>query len=114
MITNKSKKKIICDNEKILTSIFSKAVGLMFHKRITDTGYIFVFEKPRRIDLHMFFVFFPIDLLFLDKEKKVIEIKEDFRPFTLYYSKEKAAYVIELPPKSINNSNCEKGDIIAF
>lgn len=97
MITNITQKKNICKDKKILKNIFQKAKGLMFSKKITDTGYIFVFDTPRRIDLHMFFVFFPIDVLFLDEEKKVIEIKVNFKPFTFYYSEKKASYVIELP-----------------
>jgi uncharacterized protein len=112
MILNKTRNKIICKDKKILKSILSKAVGLMFHKKITDIGYIFVFEKEMRIDLHMFFVFFPIDLLFLDKEKRVIEIKRDFKPFCIYYSKEKAGYVIELPAGS--TKDIVVGNILEF
>ena len=49
-----------------------------------------------RSSLHMFFVFFPIDVLFLDKDKKIIEIKRNFKPFSFYKSKEKAMYVVEI------------------
>jgi uncharacterized membrane protein (UPF0127 family) len=108
----KANNKMICRNKKILTSIFSKASGLMFSRPIKDIGYIFVFETPRRIDLHMFFVFFPIDVLFLDANKKLIEIKKDFRPFTFYYSKSKASYVIELPAKY--SDKVKLGDMIEF
>ena len=38
----------------------------------------------------MFFVFFPIDVLFLDKNKKVVELKENFKPFSIYFPKNKA------------------------
>ena len=44
----------------------------------------------------MFFVFFPINVLFLDKNKQIIEIKKNFRPFTTYKSKNKANYVVEI------------------
>ncbi len=114
MIKNKSTKKILCKEKKILTTIFQKAIGLMFHKKIKDIGYIFVFEEPRKIDLHMFFVFFPIDVLFLSKEKKVIETKENFRPFTFYYSNNKAYYVIELPNKKIKKTRTKIGDKVSF
>ena len=50
--------------------------------------------------MHMFFVFFPIDVLFLDKNKKIIEIKKNLRPFSFYYSKNKAKYVAELTEKN--------------
>ena len=81
---------------KICKSIWSKARGLMFSRK---KNLMFVFDKEQRIGLHMFFVFFPIDVLFLDKNKKIIEIKKNFKPFTFYRSKEKAKYVIELTEK---------------
>jgi len=84
----------------------------MFHKKITDTAYVFIFNKPRRIDLHMFFVFYPIDVLFLDEKKKIVEIKENFRPFTFYYPNKKASYVIELPAGK--GKLCEIDDSLDF
>ena len=114
MIKNKTKNREVCKKVKVLTTILQKATGLMFHKKITDTGYVFVFQMPMRVDLHMFFVFFPIDLLFLDKDKKVIEIKENFKPFTVYYSNNKASYVIELPVGKVRDSKTGLDDILEF
>ena len=54
----------------------------------------------------MFFVFFPIDVLFLDKNKMIVETKKDFKPFTFYKSKEKAQYVVEL----VEEHNYKIGD----
>jgi uncharacterized protein len=114
MIRNNTKKNIICKNKKLLISPIQKAIGLMFHKKIKDTGYIFIFQKPKRIDLHMFFVFFNIDLLFLDKNKRVIEIKEGFSPFCFYSSKKEASYLIELPHNIIKETKTELMDSIYF
>lgn len=61
---------------------------------------LFVFNEEKRISLHNFFVFFPIDLVFLDKNGRVIEIKRNFKPFTFYKSKNKAKYVLELTEKN--------------
>ncbi len=114
MIKNKTKHKILCQEQKILRSVFSKAIGLMFSKRIIDKGLVFVFDKQMKVDLHMFFVFFPIDVIFLDEDKKVVDLKKEFRPFTIYLSKEKAKYIIELPEKTIDKSKTEIGDKIEF
>lgn len=114
MIKNKTKKTLICKEVKILTTVLQKAIGLMFHRKINNIAYVFIFDIPRKIDLHMFFVFFPIDMIFLDKEKKVIEIKEGFKPFTVYYSKKEANYVVELPNKRIKEAKIELGDMIEF
>ena len=78
---------------KICRSSWEKARGLMFYKK---RNLIFIFDKVERISLHMWFVFFPIDVLFLDSDKKIVEIKKDFKPFTFYRSKTPAKYVVEL------------------
>lgn len=114
MIKNKTKKKIICNNSTIVSSTLSKAVGLMFSKKKEDFGLVFVFSRPVRADLHMFFVFYPIDVLFLDENMKVAEIKGNFRPFTFYSPKTKSKFVIELPEGSIKKSGTELSDQIEF
>lgn len=62
----------------------------------------------------MLFVFFPIDVLFLDKERKVVELKEDFLPFRFYFPAKKAQYIIEAPRTTIAGSKTSIGDIITF
>ena len=62
----------------------------------------------------MFFVFYPIDVLFLDKNKIVADKKENFKPFAFYKSKKKAMYAIELPNETIKKTKTEIGDKIEF
>ena len=44
----------------------------------------------------MLFVMYPIDVLILDKNKKIVEIKRNFKPFTFWNSSKRAKYVVEL------------------
>jgi uncharacterized protein len=110
-IINKTTKKPIAKNSKLCTSILSKATGLMFSRR---KNLIFVFRDERIVPLHMMFVFFPIDVLFLDKNKKVVEIKENFRPWTFYTPKKKAMYVVELCSRDYQNAKIAVGDETEF
>jgi len=75
---------------------------------------IFIFKKEKIIPLHMFFVFYPIDVLFLDQKRVVIEIKENFTPFSFYTPKNKSKYIIELPKNIIKETNTQLGDKIEF
>ena len=75
---------------------------------------IFEFWEEKIISLHMFFVFYPIDVLFLNKNKVVVDKKDNFRPFTFYKSKRKAAYAIELPYGTLNKTKTDIGDKIGF
>jgi len=68
-------------------------------------NYALIFEFPieSRIgtSLHMLFVFFPIDVLFLNKNKIIVD-KTTLQPFIPNYTPKKAAkYVIELPTGKI-------------
>jgi len=114
MIKNNSKKTILARQIKYCNTIFSKALGLMFSKKIKAKALIFIFSKEKIIPLHNLFVFYPIDILFLDKNKKVVEIKENFRPFTFHTPKNKALYIIELPQGMIKKSKTLLNDKVEF
>jgi len=110
-IKNTTKKILLAKNAKVCKNIFSKSLGLMFSK---PRSLIFIFKKEKIIPLHMFFVFYPIDVLFLNKNKIVIEIKENFMPFTFHIPKKKAKYVIEIPKGTIKKSKTKIKDKIEF
>ena len=84
----------------------------MFSRKIKDTGLIFFFDLDEKVPLHMFFVFYPIDVLFLNLNHEVVDKKESFKPFTFYTTKEKCRYIIELPDKSTEETKL--GDKIFF
>ncbi len=88
-------------------SIWSKTRGLMFSKKKI---LIFDMNKEIKINLHMFFVFFKINVYLINKDNKVCEIKENFKPYTLFNSRNKARYVIESP----NNLNLKLGEEVYF
>jgi len=111
-IKNTTRKTFIAKNAIICKSIISKSIGLMFSKK--GKSLIFIFNKEKIIPLHMFFVFYPIDVLFLNKNKIVAEIKENFKPITLYFPKKKSLYIVELPKDTIKKSKTIIGDKIKF
>jgi len=110
MITNRSTGNVISNNETICRNIFSQSLGLMFSKR---KNLIMIFNKERTISLHNFFVFYPIDVLILDENKKVVEIKENFKPFTFWNSKNKGKYLIELG-KETSKKKVKLNDLLEF
>ena len=61
----------------------------------------------------MLFVFFPIDVVWLDQDKKVVDFKKNVKPFTPFVVPRKPAhYVVELPKQTIRNLNI--GDQFRF
>jgi uncharacterized protein len=85
---------------KIANKPWQRLKGLMFED-LKKFDYALLFEFPKEsvfgCSIHMIFVFFPIDVLFLNKEKKVVD-KITLLPFTPNYTPKKASkYIIEMP-----------------
>lgn len=100
MIKNISKKKKIISSHRIADNMFSRAKGLMFSRQKDfDYGLIFDLERETKIgaSIHMFFVFFPINLVFLDSNKRIIDLKLGLKPWQMTKPKTKCRYIIELP-----------------
>lgn len=98
-------------NTKIVKSFIGQFMGLRFKKQ---TDLIFELKKEKMITMDMLFVFYPIDLVFLNKNKIVIETKSNFRPFTFYTSKNMVNYIIELKKGSIKENKIKIGDKLSF
>ncbi len=93
MIIHKTTQQTISNEELRCNSFLSQMRGLMFRSK---QNLIMTFDKGKKVSLHMFFVFYPIDVLFLNEKKEIVEIKRNFKPFTFWNSKEKGKYVVEL------------------
>ncbi|HLC46860.1 MAG TPA: DUF192 domain-containing protein [Candidatus Nanoarchaeia archaeon] len=97
---------------RFCASVWSKALGLMFSRRKPGLGLIFIFRRPIKAALHMLFVFYSLDVLFLDANRRIIEIKQDFRPFSFYTPEKAAVFVIELTAGKA--ARCRIGDRLEF
>ena len=110
-IQNKTQKMILSEDATLCPSLLQKARGLMFCRQ---RDLVFVEKKERRIPLHMWFVFYPIDIVYCDKDKKIVEIKENFCPWAFYSPKNKAMYVLELRAGIIEKTKTQVNDALAF
>ena len=110
LIRNITKNRIIAGDARLCENILLKFVGLMFTKK--QKTLILAFNKEKIISLHMLFVFYPIDVLFLDKNKVVVDKNDNFKPFTFYKSKRKAKYAVEIVNGAIKKTKTGIGDKI--
>jgi uncharacterized membrane protein (UPF0127 family) len=88
----------------------------MFTKEseVQKNALLFEFSTAAEQSLHMFFVFYTIDVLFLDDKKQVVDVREGFRPFTVYNSRRAAKYVVELPDGAVQKSRTVLGDVLEW
>ena len=111
MIRNARTKKILAEKEIICTSKWSHGRGLMFSR---PKPLVFKFAKNVQNTFHMFFVFYPIDVIFLNAEKKIVDIKKNFRPFMIYKPESPYRFAIELQAGSIDRTKTKIGDFVSF
>ena len=115
VVINKTKSKTLAESAQICFSPLSQAKGLMFSKPLKKNCLVFAFKNERFVMLHMLFVFSPIDILFLNRKNRVVELRENIKPFTpLIKSKKEVKYVIELPKGTIKKTKTRLNDLIQF
>ena len=92
---------ILADKVRKVTDLFSRSKGLRFSRRLKQ-GEAIILESPVEgvfeTTIDMFFVFFPLDILWLDTDKRVVDKAENVKPFTPFLTPARPAkYVVELP-----------------
>jgi uncharacterized membrane protein (UPF0127 family) len=96
-------------------SFLCRLRGLTWRRTLDDDeGLLLVGQRESRADaaIHMFFVFFPIAVVWLDKEGRVVDaqLARPFRP--LYVPRAGARDVLEGPPSLLRR--VEVGDQLRF
>ncbi|MFQ6050500.1 MAG: DUF192 domain-containing protein [Candidatus Hydrothermarchaeota archaeon] len=115
-IVNTTKSMVLAHTAKIANNFFSRFKGLMLKTELKDgSGLIIDLKKERKwASIHTFFMRFPIDLIYVDSNNIVKEVVEDLRPWRLYFPKNNARYVIELPAGILAATKTEVGDEISL
>jgi len=111
MIVNKTKKIVLAKHVVYFRFFLRKAIGLMFSSAKKNYGYVFPFHKAAIIPMTMWFVFQPIDVLFL-KRGKVVDMIHSFKPFTNYTPNVEADTVIELPSRLLKRTKTKRTDVV--
>lgn len=100
-------KKIIEIN--IANTFLKRVIGLMFQKTITRGLLI----RPCN-SIHSFFMKKTIDVLYVDKNNKIIKAVDAMKPWRIGQIVSRSSYVIELPEGTIKNKNIKINDTVSF
>ena len=108
-VYNKTRETFVATDAVVADSYLRRLVGLLGKtKRWARLG-AGLWIKPSR-GVHTIGMLFPIDLIFLGKEKEVVEVEEFVRPFRISRVSLKATSVLELPPHTIYRTGTKVGD----
>lgn len=115
MIRNVSSDEVLAPEVVRCDTFWKRGRGLMFRRNLAaGQAYLFVEgrESTAQATIHMFFVFFPIAVLWLDHDRRVVD-KVLARPFRPYYAPRRPAqYYIEGHPSLLERVSI--GDELEF
>jgi uncharacterized membrane protein (UPF0127 family) len=106
VLINATKKTVVSDRCHFANSVLKRMVGLLNRKALAQGEGLLL---DRCYGIHTIGMRFPIDVLFLDKELRVIRAVPALPPFRTCVVKH-AVYVLELPAGSIERSQSSAGD----
>jgi uncharacterized protein len=91
----------VCVDAEVKDTNEERMLGLMYRESLEQgKGMLFVFEQPDRYGFWMKNVKFPIDIIFVDKEKMIVHIATAApcleEPCDIYQPDQPALYVIEV------------------
>jgi uncharacterized membrane protein (UPF0127 family) len=106
-VYNKTKETFLAFRVTVADSILSRLIGLLGKRSLKpDSG---VWIVPANA-IHSIGMLFPFDLVLIDKDFKVVGLRELVRPFKITRPNFRAESVIELPVHTIFKSRTEVGD----
>jgi uncharacterized membrane protein (UPF0127 family) len=108
-VYNKTRETFVATETTVADNYFCRLIGLLGKsKRWAKLGRGLWIIPSRGV--HTIGMLFPIDVLFLNKNKEVIHIEEHMRPFRISKVSLKATSVLELPAHAIYRSGTKVGD----
>jgi uncharacterized membrane protein (UPF0127 family) len=106
-VYNKTRETFLAFRVKVADSIFSRLIGLLGKRSLKpDSG---VWIVPAN-SVHTLGMMFSFDLIMIDKDFRVVGIRELLKPFRITRPNFRAESVLELPAHSIFKSRTEVGD----
>jgi len=106
-VYNKTKETFLAFRVNIADSVAGRLIGLLGRRSLKpDSG---VWIVPANA-IHTIGMMFSFDVVMIDKNFKVVSVKELVKPFRVILPKLRAESVIELPAHTIFRSRTEVGD----
>jgi uncharacterized membrane protein (UPF0127 family) len=109
-VINVTRNTLLADRCQFANSFWSRLIGLLGRKTITE-GEGLLLDRCQAI--HTNGMRFPLDVLSLDKDLRILRTIENLQPFRIRILTN-AAFVLELPTATINRTQTVVGDKVEF
>lgn len=108
-IINLSNNAVLADKAKVADTFLSRLIGLLNRKSL-ENGEALILKPASSI--HTFFMHFTIDVIFLDKNGRIIGILPSIKPFRISPIYFKSKLVIELPKDTLKKTQTQLRDMV--
>lgn len=109
-IFNKTKGKVLVQNAGVADTFLKRLLGLIPKETLKPEEGLIFYHAP---SIHMFFMKFPIDVLFLNKNMKIVKICRRLMPWKLANCFG-SSVTIELASGITSQIPSDEGDILEF
>jgi uncharacterized membrane protein (UPF0127 family) len=100
---------VVCERCEVPETGFGRARGLIGRDGLEPGGGMLI---DRAGSVHMLFMRFPIDVVFLDRNWKVVRIVRGLRPWRVTGAR-KAVAALELPVGGVDEVGLVEGEVLA-
>ncbi|MBZ5532838.1 MAG: DUF192 domain-containing protein [Acidobacteriia bacterium] len=108
---NVTRQAFLATDLRVADTHFQRLLGLMGTAGSTFHSGLGLWIRPCH-GVHTMFMRFPIDVLYLDRESRVIRVEDNVRPWRVAPVIIESATVLELPAHTAWNTGTKVGDVI--
>jgi hypothetical protein len=101
---------VVCERCEVPESSFGRARGLLGRDGL-EVGEGMLIDRAGSV--HMFFMRFPIDVVFLDRDRNVVGVRHGLRPWQVAAAR-RAVAALELPAGAAAEAGIEEGHVLTL
>jgi hypothetical protein len=110
-IRNRTTDVMLATRARVAQDFWSRLKGLIGARTLRDGEGLVI--MPCR-SIHTMFMAFPIDVIYVDAEHRIVDIELDLQPWKLSLPRRRSHYVIELPAGTVISTGTAVGDHLSL
>lgn len=112
-IVNRTQGTVIAERAELAQSLWSRFMGLMGKRDLPPGGGLVLTDQTGGV--HMFFMRFPLDVVFIAKDRSVVKVVSNLKPWRISDPIVAGSrHAIEVPVGAIARSRTQIGDTIEW